>query len=385
MKPQSVLHWSIAAAVVGVFLLDWITPRGWAVWILYLLPICGAYWSARRLASVQLTALCSILAVVGFFLSSSSVAPELAISNRVIGLVTFWIAAGFIVKEKNLEISLRESEERLKLSVESSLVSLAMFDREMRYLAASRSLLDSCFPGVGDVIGRRHYEIFPDCPERWRAAHRRGLAGEVVRQDEDSWTTADGRTLWGKYEVRPWYAADGSIGGIVLFVADITARKQAEIALRESEERLRRVSDIANVGLTRHSRDWIYLSANPAFAEIARKPLDQIVGRPMVEVLGAAGVETIRPYVERVLRGEHVTYEAQVPFVGAGPRYLNVSYTPDMDPTGQIVGWVASVTDITAHKHAEELLQKLNVSLEQRTGELHDQSEQLPRDPEHGG
>lgn len=141
-------------------------------------------------------------------------------------------------------------------------------------------------------------------------------------------------------------------------------RNRVEAALRESEERLRRVSDNANVGLTRLSRDWIYLSANPAYAEIAGKPLDQIVGRPMVEVLGAAGVETIRPYVERALRGEHVTYEARVPFVGAGQRYLHVSYTPDTDSVGQIVGWVACVTDITARKKDEEVLREREEQLE---------------------
>lgn len=140
-------------------------------------------------------------------------------------------------------------------------------------------------------------------------------------------------------------------------------RARAKASLRESEERLRRVSDNAEVGLTRLSRDWIYLSANPAYAAIAGKPLEQIIGRPMVEVLGTSGVEAIQPQVERVLRGEHVTYEAQVPFVGTGQRYLHVSYSPDTDAVGEIVGWVACVTDITERKQMEAALQRAHDDL----------------------
>ena len=145
-------------------------------------------------------------------------------------------------------------------------------------------------------------------------------------------------------------------GRWLAFSRDISERKRAEEARRESEERLRRVSDNADVGLTRCTRDWYYLSANPAYAEIVGKSHDRIVGRSIVEVMGAEAAETIRPYVERVLRGEHVTYEAQVPFSGGGPRYLQVSYTPDLNAAGEIVGWVGCITDVTARRRAEESL-----------------------------
>jgi PAS domain S-box-containing protein len=148
-----------------------------------------------------------------------------------------------ISQHKLAEQTLRESEEQLQLFFAYGPVSLAMFDRQMRYLAVSRRWMTEYLGGVGDVIGRSHYEVFPECPERWRTAHHRGLAGEVVREEEDRWEMADGTVLWARYEVRPWHTSDRTVGGIIIFTEDITERKRAtEHILRlnaELEQRVR--------------------------------------------------------------------------------------------------------------------------------------------------
>ncbi len=133
-------------------------------------------------------------------------------------------------------------------------------------------------------------------------------------------------------------------------------RMAAEETARAVSTELRRTLNTAATGLNRCSRDLRYLSANPAYARLVGVPLEQVVGRPMVDVIGEAAVEVIRPHVERVLRGELEEYEAEVPFAAAGPKYVHVAYTPDEDNNGNVVGWVASVTDITERKRAEARL-----------------------------
>lgn len=79
---------------------------------------------------------------------------------------------------------------------------MAMFDRNMRYLAASRRWLsDHRFDEP--VLGRSHYDVLPDMPERWKDVHRRALAGEVIAKAGDRFDRADGTVLWLDWEARP--------------------------------------------------------------------------------------------------------------------------------------------------------------------------------------
>src|SRR5215510_5424413 len=153
-----------------------------------------------------------------------------------------------ITERKQVEEKLRESQERLQIFIEHSPASLAMFDREMRYIAASRRWLTDYRLGDRDIRGQSHYALFPEIPERWKAVHRRTLEGEIVWADEDSFVRADGKVQWVRWETRPWLAADGAIGGIVIFSEEITDRKLAAEALSESELRFRTmISAIPNL------------------------------------------------------------------------------------------------------------------------------------------
>ena len=141
------------------------------------------------------------------------------------------------------------SDQYLRLFVEQAPVGVAMFDRDMRYLATSNGWLTRFNLRRQDLLGRSHYDVFPEIPERWKVVHQRGLAGEVLKADEDEFKRADGSIQWSRWEVRPWRTDDGGIGGIILTTEDITARVVAERALRESEQRLRLALDAADMGI----------------------------------------------------------------------------------------------------------------------------------------
>ncbi|HLW68871.1 MAG TPA: PAS domain S-box protein [Gemmataceae bacterium] len=259
-------------------------------------------------------------------------------------------------RRQRAEATLREGEERLRLFINHAPAALAMFDRQMRYLAVSQRWITDYLPHVESVLGRNHYEVFPECPERWRAAHRRGLAGEIVRVDEDTWERPDGSLVWARYEVRPWRAGDGTVGGIVIFTEDITERKRAELGLRESEDRLRLMADALPVLIAYVGADRRYQFNNAGYERWFGLPRDACKGRHMREVLGEPAYNTLQEHIEAALAGQPSTFEAEVPYQTAGTRSVLASYVPHRNAAGKVIGFFALIVDLSERKQAEEAL-----------------------------
>ncbi|MBL7649855.1 MAG: PAS domain S-box protein [Candidatus Hydrogenedentes bacterium] len=127
-----------------------------------------------------------------------------------------------VSERKRLEHLAAEEQARLKAFVEHAPAAVAMFDREIRYVAVSNQwYLDYGLEGQ-KIIGRSHYEVFPDLPPRWREIHARCLEGAVERNDQDNWRRSN-QELFLKWEVRPWYDGEGEVAGIMMITEDITA------------------------------------------------------------------------------------------------------------------------------------------------------------------
>lgn len=143
-----------------------------------------------------------------------------------------------ITERKLMEDALREREHQLRLFVEHSPAGVAMLDRDMRYLVVSQRWLSDYRVPERDVVGKSHYEVFPEIPERWKEIHRRCLAGETAHSLGDPFPRSDGSVDWVQWEIRPWRDSHERIGGIIIFSELITARKQAEDALLQRNEEL---------------------------------------------------------------------------------------------------------------------------------------------------
>ena len=128
---------------------------------------------------------------------------------------------------------------------------MAVFDTAMRYLMATRRYVTDFRLGVDGpaaLVGRSHDDVFPGLPEYWLEVHRRVLAGETLSNPDDSFRREDGHIEWLSWEMSPWRHEDGTIGGAFLVTEVVTARKQAELALRENEARLLRAQKAGAVG-----------------------------------------------------------------------------------------------------------------------------------------
>lgn len=137
---------------------------------------------------------------------------------------------------RRAERALLHSHELMRHIIEHDPNAIAVHDRDLRYIYVSQRYLDDYGVAERDIIGRHHYEVFPDIPEEWREIHRRALAGEVSRSDESRFERSDGTVDWTRWECRPWYDEDDQVGGIILYTEVITPQKQLEERLRHAQK-----------------------------------------------------------------------------------------------------------------------------------------------------
>lgn len=128
---------------------------------------------------------------------------------------------------------LRETNDQLqwwdgmmRYIIEHDTTAIAVLDHELRYMYVSGSYVRQHRVQNAQIIGRGHYEVNPDVPEKWRAVHRRALAGEILSADDDYYVR-NGVVLHTRWRCRPWYRSNESIGGIVLYT-EVMSESQAD-------------------------------------------------------------------------------------------------------------------------------------------------------------
>ena len=261
-----------------------------------------------------------------------------------------------VTTERLAQQALAANEALLRQFIRHAPAAVAMFDRDLRYLSASdRWVSDYRLQGQ-DLVGRLHYEVFPDVPERWKEMHRRALAGAVERCDEDPFPRVDGTTEWLEWECRPWRTANGAIGGIIMFTQVITARKHADEQLRVSEQRFRSLIENSPTGVYIRQGD-VMTYANPAF--------ERIFGYAPGEMTGIAALALIHPD-DRSLETDRMRHRlAGSSGIAASVRGLRkdgqpilieaLGFTMDIDGRRSIIG---NVQDVTARERAREALEQ---------------------------
>ncbi len=266
-----------------------------------------------------------------------------------------------ITERKRMESRLAEREALLALFVEHAPAAIAMFDVNMRYLAASRRFVsDFRLPATAELFGRSHYEIFPDVPPRWRDIHARVLAGEELSHDEDAFLRLDGRTDWCRWSMKPWRTADGRIGGALLFSEVITAEVEARRALAEGEARFRATFENAVVGIAHLAPDLRWLRVNEALCRILGYPAEELVTKSLRDITFPDDLAADLAQLERMLDGTIESYDMDKRYLRKDGSIvwgrLTVGCVRKSD--GSIDYFVGVVEDITARKHAEEELRK---------------------------
>ena len=264
-----------------------------------------------------------------------------------------------------LDETLRESESRFRHLTELSSDWYWEQDQNFRFTFQSGALQGSTGIDTTELRGKSRWD-FPAVnlsAEDW-ARHRAVLERhETFRDFVIERAGSDGRSRWASVSGDPVFDDYGRFTGYRGVGRDITPEKEAERALRRSEERLRVIADSipAMVGFV--DTDERYRFNNRAYEDWFGMPLDQITGRTIRELGGEERYARLRPNVARALAGERLTYEYTTQERGV-ERHVLANYVPEIDAQGRVQGFFVLAQDITPLAAARNELRAARERLE---------------------
>ena len=303
-------------------------------------------------AAAGLSAMLAVFFIVGFLERAGmiGIAEFLASAALIVSVVELAVRSE---RERALSKNQEEKNAPLRRLIEQAPVAMAMFDRDMIYLAASDRWFEVFGVKPASTIGRCHYDVFPRLPERWKDAHRRGLLGQSVSGEWETFDDHTGASTVFSWQVQPWRTEGDETAGIIIIVEDLTVRATAERELRMSEQRLSFASsDI--VWNDEHYRILGYQprSIKPSYEAWARRVVKDDLGEVELRLQKAAATGG--------------NYTAQYRVYGADDRIRWVEAFGQVMLTGDTASarMYGILRDITDQKMAEAqtrlLLQEIN-------------------------
>lgn len=244
----------------------------------------------------------------------------------------------------------------LRLFIERAPVPLAMFDRQMRYLAVSRRWRESFGFEEQDIIGRAHYEVMPEIPAHWRDQHRRALAGESVNAGEEPLVRRNGQVQWVRRELHPWHMATGEIGGVLVFSENITERVQATEKLKLAAS----VFTHAREGIVITDPRGTILDVNEMFTRITGYSREEAIGRnPRMLKSGRQSEAFYRDMWRALEEGGHWSGELWNK-AKDGRIYLEMlTISAVCNQAGRVQHYVGLISDVTEAREQEMRLARI--------------------------
>jgi PAS domain S-box-containing protein len=277
---------------------------------------------------------------------------------------------------KKRKVTLKRREHTLRLFVEHSPAAIAMLDNNMRYLIASKRYLKDYQIECDDIIGKSHYDIFPEIPERWKEIHRRCLSGMVEKEDCDPFVRTNGKTDWVKWEIHPWREDGCKIGGIIIFSEVITERVLVENALKKSEKLFYKAFyNNPSIMIISKLCDDKIIAVNGSFTELMEYSKEEVIGTSKLELNLVERFEwdDIKQALKekRTLRNLEIQIKTKT-----GKEKVGLLSVVMAELSGETCV-ISNILDITYRKIAEMQLKEKNFEIETQNEEYQQLNEEL--------
>jgi PAS domain S-box-containing protein len=287
---------------------------------------------------------------------------------------------------------LRESEERFRGLVENLQVGVLLQGSRGEILLSNRAALNLLGLEEDQLLGKTSVDL------DWNAIHEDGspfpieehpvpraiASGQAERNVVMSvCRSAFEDRVWLLVNAEPQLDPDGNVRQVVCTFSDITERKRAEEALRESEQRFKSSFEDASIGMALVGIEGRWLQVNQALCEIVGYSEEELLDKNLQDITHRDDLKTDLSYVRQLLAGEISTYQMEKRYVHKLGHIVWILLNGSLvrDGGGEPLYFIAQIQDITERKEAEEEIRRLNETLEEqvaeRTAQLVDRERRL--------
>ncbi|MGP8330523.1 MAG: PAS domain S-box protein [Methanosarcinaceae archaeon] len=267
-----------------------------------------------------------------------------------------------ITERKQFEEALQKSKNQMQAILDGITTNIAFVNDKLEIKWVNKAAADSVGKTPEEIIGGKCHVFWAD-PEKPCANCPTLRAFKTKRSEHSIMTTPDGR-IW-EERGEPVFDTEGKIIGVVEIAHDITERKQAEEALRDSEEKHRTTIENLPLGVLALDQDGVITTANPAFTKIFDLPSDKVVGKTIINSLSfIQDINLINNLSALTEKSTHFDFESQAVTMPSGKlNYLRIRGIPIQDFQGNTKSFLVVIGDITGRKQAEEEKARLETQL----------------------
>jgi len=277
------------------------------------------------------------------------------------------------VKEcEQVETSIAYQRDLFDTLLRTSPDAIYFKDLDSRFIHYSKSFSQLFhLSDVETLKGKTDADFFtPEHAQAARDDERRVIdTGKPLLGKVEKETHIDGRVTWALTSKLPWHDKTGNIIGTVGISKDITAHRQAEEALRQSDERFQSAFQYAAIGMALVGPNGRFLKVNQSLCELTGYAETELLASTFQEITHPDDLGTDLKYVRQMLVGEIRTYQMEKRYFHKLGHIVWVLLSVSLvrNGAGEPVHFISQIQDITERKQSlaqrEQLIQELQSAL----------------------